>query len=318
MDFILKLCMELFSTPILLIIFNRPELSQKVFDVIRTVKPQKLYISADGPRLNNHQDKINCEHTRQIIKQVDWDCKLFTRFLETNLGCGLNVSSAISWAFEKEDRLIILEDDTVPAIPFFSYCNSLLEKYKDDTRICMISGNNYTEIHNVTEDSYFFSIYGHIWGWATWKRVWVKYDFEMRDWPLFKNTNQINNVFSKKSEQHFFLTFYNNFFKLKDKGTWDYQWFYCRIKEMGLSIVPQNNLVTNIGVQGVHTTSKSKAHFSPANEDFRISKEPQFILRNTIYDMYHFKKHINQKTPLYASLFIKVGKTIKNIFFKPA
>lgn len=301
------------NTPVLLIAFSRPDTAQQVFNAIRKARPGKFYFSVDGPRPGREEDVQNCQATRDIIKQVDWDCQVFTNFPEKNLGCAVGVSSAITWAFTNEDRLIILEDDTVPALSFFPFCEELLEKYLHDTRICMISGNNYTPEANGTEDSYFFSYYGHIWGWATWKRAWDKFDLKMSDWRIFRDTNQIQNVFPGKKEQKYFTRFYDVFLINKYKGTWDYQWFYCRLKELGLSIIPKNNLVSNIGVQGTHTNSKSQVHFFPADEDFILKKEPAFLLRNVNYDLHHFKKIINPKRSLTGRFIKKIRKfTLKS------
>lgn len=283
------------TAPILLIAFNRPDTTRIIFNKIRDTKPLKLYVAVDGPRRNKEGEDILVNEVRNIVKNIDWECEFHFLFRDQNLGCGIGVSSAISWAFETTEKLIIIEDDCLPAMSFFSYCNILLEKYKDDARICMISGNNYTENFNNTDDSYFFSLYGHIWGWATWKRCWDKFDYDMKDWQSFKNTNQICNIFREKKEQQYFITFYQNFLTKKEKGTWDYQWFYCRIKENGLSIVPSQNLVTNIGVQGVHTGKESEAHFFQVNEDFEIKDDPQFVLCNAYYDKRHFEQWINKK-----------------------
>lgn len=301
------------NSPVLLITFNRPDTTQKVFDSIKRAKPAKLYVFNDGPRSGNEQDLLARKDIKNIISQVDWDCELLTNFPEKNLGCGPGVSSAITWAFNNEEALIILEDDTVPAAPFFTYCDILLEKYKDDTRICMISGNNYTENANNTDDSYFFSLYGHIWGWATWKRVWKNYDFEMKDWRNFKESDQICNVFNKKKEQKFFLTLFEKKFSSNIKGTWDYQWFYCRIKNYGLSIVPQNNIVTNIGFYGTHTNNRSKEHLIPVNENFKIINEPAFVLINAKYDNYHFKHFINKKKSFFKRIINKGLKILNNL-----
>ena len=300
------------EAPVLFIVFARPEYAKITFEAIRKTKPKKLYFYSNIAR-DEYPDEIqrNTE-VRSLINEVDWECDLQKYFRSDYVTAGVSIASAITWAFKTTDRLIIIEEDCVPAQPFFSYCNTLLEKYKDDSRICMISGNNYTEKANITEDSYFFSKYGHIWGWATWKRAWDKYDFEITDWPLFIKNKQISNVFYNKIEQKYFLNFFNKYFMIKEKGTWDYQWFFCRIKDVGLSIVPQSNLVTNIGVKGVNTSEKSKAHFVPVNEAFSILKEPNFILCNTYYDTYHFKKHINPKYSLVLRILRKVGKILNN------
>jgi hypothetical protein len=178
----------------------------------------------------------------------------------------------------------------------------------------MISGNNYSKDGNDTDASYFFSKYGHIWGWATWKRAWNKFDYEMKDWPSFRNTNQICNVFKGKREQRYFLKFYNKFFIKKEKGTWDYQWFYCRIKDYGLSIVPSRNLVSNIGFCGVHTNKQSNAHLKSVSENYEIINEPQFILCNSKYDSYHFRKHIKKRRTIVQRIFTKLIEITKSIF----
>lgn len=295
--------------PVLFITFNRPDTTKIVFERIREAKPSKLYVAVDGPRSYKEGENALVTEVRTIVKNVDWECESHFLIREENLGCGLGPSGAISWAFETTDRLIIIEDDCLPVMPFFTYCDTLLEKYKNDSRVCMISGNNYTESVNNTADSYFFSLYGHIWGWATWKRAWAKFDYEMSDWPLFRSSNQINNVFNEEREQQYFVNFYDNFFSKKDKGTWDYQWGYCRIKENWLSIIPNHNLVTNIGVDGIHTRKKLKEHFFHVDEKFRIINEPLFVLRNVYYDKKHFIQWINKKEPI----LIRIGQKIKSI-----
>ena len=297
------------DSPVLLITFNRPETTKRVFEAIKIAKPSKLYVFNDGPRLGNIQDLMTKVEILNILNYVDWECKLYTLFLDNNLGCGLGVVTAINWAFENEDSLIILEDDCLPGISFFHFSNYLLKKYKEDSRICMISGNNYTEKNNYTADSYFFSKYGHIWGWATWKRVWVKYDYEMKDWPNLVKTNNLKSIFKNKLELNFMKKYFDRIYNIEEKGTWDHQWFFCRIKEYGLSIIPSYNLVTNIGFFGVHTDKKSSVHLIPINENFVIKNEPLFVLCNIDYDNYHFKRIIYKKRNIFMRVYRKIKKT---------
>ncbi len=176
----------------------------------------------------------------------------------------------------------------------------------------MISGNNYTENRNNIDTSYFFSKFGHIWGWATWKRVWDKYDYKMRDWPIFRETKQLSNIFSRAKERNFFYNYFDSVYSnIQNITTWDQQWFYCRIKEYGLSIVPQYNLVTNIGVQGTHSDKKSSAHFISTNENYKIVKEPKFVLCNTYYDKHHFKQVINKRRSLLNKILRKIVRIVK-------
>ena len=88
------------TSPVLFLIFNRPETTQQVFSAIRKAKPPRLYVAADGPRSDYSNEAESCEIARSIATNVDWDCEVKTLFRERNLGCGLAVTSAIDWFFE--------------------------------------------------------------------------------------------------------------------------------------------------------------------------------------------------------------------------
>ena len=283
------------EAPVLFIIFNRPDTTAQVFEAIRKAKPKKLYVSADAPRANNKSDKINCEKVRKIVKGVDWECDVHYRFLENNLGCGFGVSTAISWAFENEDRLIILEDDCVPSSPFFTYCNHCLEKYLNDERVWVVSGRSHHEGSEYFEkQDYIFSHYGQIWGWGTWKRCWEEFDIEMKKWNEFYKQGGFLNVFLSKEEGKYYNKLYRRLSADKDLSiyTWDYQYGFEVHLNGGLSITPAKNLIHNVGSLGTHSNKKQACHMLQASEDFKIEKEPLFILANRDYDLMHFKSHI--------------------------
>ncbi|MHA1284911.1 MAG: nucleotide-diphospho-sugar transferase [Promethearchaeota archaeon] len=296
--------MHQFNTPILFIIFNRPETTEIVFEKIASIKPKKLYIAADGPRQNIPDDKEKCFKTRKIIERIDWDCHIKTKFNEINLGCGLNVSSAISWVLEQEERVIILEDDTVPALPFFYFCDELLEKYKDDTRIMHIAGSNLNEDFKWGNDSYFFSMYTPIWGWATWKRAWAEFDYYMSDLDEFIYSNSYKNIFLNRKEQRWFVNRWNSF-KRKNylpgvSTNWDYQWEYAVFKNNGLSIIPASNLISNIGYFSSHSDGeKSKIYNRKVDNSFKIKKHPKFIIRNRFYDSINSKRYNREKSIIF-------------------
>jgi len=299
------------DAPVLLIIFNRPDTTRLVFDAICKTKPRKLYVSADAPRSGNEEDENNCKRARSIVKNIDWDCEIHYRFLEENLGCGWGVSSAISWAFENEDRLIILEDDCVPSMPFFPYCNYLLEKYKNDSRIWLISGRSHEPDSKYFQDvDYMFSHYGHAWGWATWKRCWQIFDIEMKSFPDFIKYGGAENVFFSKEEGRFYNKLYEKLFIDENLAvsTWDFQFTYSILSNGGLSIVPAKNLIENIGLYGAHSSGYSKYCELKATYDFMIKNEPNFILANREFDYYHFKQHIVKifgRIPLYKRVINK-------------
>ncbi len=247
------------DTPILFLIFNRPDATQVVFNQIKKIKPKKFFIAADGPRNGVVNDKIQCALTRKIVDQIDWDCDLKLLFREENLGCGIGVSSAISWFFEHVDRGIILEDDCVPDLSFFDYCSHFLDTYENDERVMMISGTNYLFNRVKNKHNYFFSQYYSIWGWATWKRSWDLYDFNLEDWE--KNRDTRIKFLKKKYKKRELVNFWiHNFDEVTKNNldTWDYQWCYNCIFNNGLSLVPINNLVSNIGNNGVHIKGNNK------------------------------------------------------------
>jgi len=251
--------------PILFCIFNHPELTAQVFETIRARQPQKLFIASDGPRNLNPNDDAKVEAARQIVGKVDWDCDVKTRFLSKNLGCKHAMSSAISWAFEETEKLIILEDDCLPNASFYGYCDSLLERYRDEESVMMVSGNNF-QCSRRSDASYYFSRWTHIWGWATWKRAWQHFDVDVSSWPELKRTKQLRSVFKDPVEYaHWSRTLDSQHAGKID--TWDFPWAYAVWANNGLSILPERNLVTNIGFgsDATHTTDpESKLAGIPA------------------------------------------------------
>lgn len=283
------------EAPVLLIVFNRPDTTTKVFEAIRKAKPRKLYVSADAPRPGNESDKVNCEQVCGIVKKVDWDCDVHYRFVDKNLGCGYGPASAISWAFENEDRLIILEDDCVPSMPFFPYCCQMLEKYLNDTRIWLISGRSHqANSRFFDEQDYIFSHYGHSWGWATWKRCWTHFDMFMTDFPEFIKMGGALNTLSSRKEGYLYNKKYSKLFVDKNLHThvWDFQFGYTILKNGGLCIVPAKNLIENIGYIGTHSTSINEFTAMKAEEDFQLKRHPKFVIINKEYEALHFNSHI--------------------------
>ena len=235
------------SSPVLMLVFNRPLETQKTFDVIRSVKPARLYIAADGPRPGREDDLLNCEAVRQVALTVDWPCELTTLFREENLGCKKAVSGAISWFFENEEQGIIIEDDIIADPGFFRFCDELLELYKDNSGIMAISASNYVPKELLTNDSYYFSRYPHIWGWASWRRAWRLYDVEMSRWETLRESDWLLKVGDGNRD---FERYWKKLFDRTSRGeinTWDYQWLYTCWSNNGLAILPRVNLSENIG-----------------------------------------------------------------------
>jgi hypothetical protein len=250
-----------FNVPILFMVFNRLDTTKQVFEMIRKIAPQKLYIASDGHRINRENEEEKVMAVRNyVIKSIDWNCEIKTLFREENLGCGKAVSGAISWFFENEEAGIILEDDCLPSISFFSYCRELLEYYKDDTRIFHIAGYNpltYTK----TPYSYCFARLHHCWGWASWRRAWNHYSFDIINLHGFIEKKKINKIFTRNADRYYWI---NLFKKMENHeiDTWDYQWTYTIFNNNGICINPAKNLVTNIGFNSdaTHTTIDDPNH----------------------------------------------------------
>ena len=280
--------------PVLLIIFNRPDTTKLVFEAIRGVKPRRLYVAADGPRQGVETDVDRCREARDIVNDVDWDCEVKTLFRARNLNCGVAPSSAFTWFFQHEEEGIILEDDCVPSQSFFWYCQELLERYRNDSRVMHIGGNNFLNgWQNDADYSYYFSKSGHVWGWATWRRAWKYFDYNMRLYPEVKEQNYFGNYFLNWIEKRYRL---GKFDKAVEENKlvdgWDYQWDFARYIHSGLAIVPNVNLVKNIGFGEIAThTKNSYSHCSEvqAEEIALPLSHPPFIIRDLESERRYFK-----------------------------
>ncbi len=242
-------------TPVLFLVFNRPDTTARVFERIRSVRPSRLYVAADGPRADRVGEAEACQKVREIFDGIDWPCRVDYLFQDRNLGCKIAVSTGISWFFENEEAGIILEDDCMPDPSFFQYCAKLLERFRDDDRVGMIAGTNYLG-ESETQYCYFFSHHCPIWGWATWRRAWRRYDLVMSAWNEFKDENYMLMSFTDNEIRNFFSSVYDSVADNKI-DTWDHQWsFTCR-KESMLTAIPRRNLVTNIGFSSEATHTKA-------------------------------------------------------------
>jgi hypothetical protein len=257
MFFFRKVTDEPFPVPILFNVFNRPDQTTRVFRMIRKVRPKYLFLKADGPRPDVPDDREKCRQVRNIIGQIDWDCEVQTLFYEKNLGCRDAMSGGIDWFFSKVDEGIILEDDCLPDITFFNFCRELLERYRDDERVMMISGDSFLFGRKKFEASYHFSKYGLIWGWATWRRAWRHYDVEMTSFPRFREERLISDIIENPKEQELWMYHFEKVFD-NEINTWDYQWTYTIFNRRGLAATPNVNLISNIGFNkyATHTLNK--------------------------------------------------------------
>lgn len=244
-----------FNTPILFIIYNRPDLTTKVFNQIRMIKPKKLFVAADGPK-QKKGDAEKCQAARNILNQIDWQCEIKTLFSSSNLGCKVGESKPMNWFFDNVSEGIIIEDDTLPNTSFFYFCENLLNYYRNEKRVSMISGNNFQFGIKRGASSYYFSKITHTWGWASWKRAWRSYDVQIKTFPNFKKENKIGEIFEHEGLQKYFLQNLERVYHNK-ADTWDYQWTYATWLQNGLCVIPNVNLIKNLGFRNDATHTKT-------------------------------------------------------------
>lgn len=277
------------KTPILFIIFNRPNTTEQVFAEIRKAQPTKLYIAADGPRPEKKEEEGLCAEARKIIEKIDWDCEVKTLFQEKNLGILYGPHTAISWFFDKVEEGIILEDDCVPDQSFFSFCETLLEYYRDDKRIMQISGNNFQLGIERGDGSYYFSKFNHLWGWASWRRAWQLNDINMTTFPEFKKFKRIEDIWENRKAQKGWMRTFDKAYS-KKLNSWDYQWSYTFWSNSGLCVLSNVNLVKNIGFgeNATHTKSAETKKTNLKTGSISVIKHPSFILQDKKADDFTF------------------------------
>jgi hypothetical protein len=263
----------------LFVIFNRPDTTNRVFEQIRAARPARLYVAADAPRPNNTTDELLCKQTRAIIDRIDWDCELKTLFNEANRGCRQGVSAAVTWFFDNEEDGIILEDDCLPSNSFFKFCDNLLEKYRDDTRIRHITGCNLQLGKKWGEFSYYFSNRVHIWGWASWRRVWNDYDLHLSKYHEPEIRERLQNIYQDPLVVESWLNIFKDV-KAGKVNSWAYPLDFINFFNNGLVIIPNENLISNIGFGGdaTNTLSTESVYANLPVAEIDEITDPVFIL----------------------------------------
>lgn len=302
------------EVPVLLIGFNRPEIIKQSFEYIRKARPEKLYVAIDGPRAYVADDVELINKVRNIVQNVDWPCEKYYKFNETNQGAEITVSSAITWVLNKEEYVIILEDDIISPLSFFKFAQEMLIRYENDERIGIISGNNFTPIKLKGDEDYFFAKYAHSWGWATWKRVWDQFDLNIEVDKKHLKRKFLKSISNSRAEANFYKHRYKS---MRKRGAGNTPWdvtanYISRIKHR-INIIPRVNLTSNIGIYGVHARGKSVFHNLKCDEDFIVRKHPDIVEINVEYDKFHFNEHIRKYQ---KSVFTKVIRKISKYFLK--
>lgn len=285
------------KVPVLFIVFNRPDTTAKVFAAVREAKPSVLYIAADAPRKNNDSDIDKCRLTREITEQVDWPCTVKRLYQEQNLGCSIGPRTAFNWFFSSEKEGIILEDDCVPHPDFFQFASEMLERFRENKQIISINGSNLGYTFN--DESYCFSRFMNMWGWATWADRAATIDYSLTQWKKVKHPLWF---LYKQMRQGLFDTdinwykYWQHKFDLtitKENITWwDWQWIFHQIVHKQISVVPAVNLISNIGFDAdathTHAADNPAANIPVAPMVFPL-KHPEKIEADFIYEEHYVK-----------------------------
>jgi hypothetical protein len=288
------------QTPVVLLIFNRPDTTRRVLEVVRAVQPSTLLVVADGPRPHVSSDEERCAETRALIDGVDWACDVRRNYADANMGLADRVAGGLTWAFEQVESAIILEDDCVPHPSFFRFCAELLDRYAADTRIMSISGTNYQLGRRRTVYSYYFSRYNHCWGWATWRRAWQFYDHDMTLWPDVRDGGWLYDILDSRQAVRYWRKILQRTYTGRI-NSWAYRWTLAHWLQSGLSILPNVNLVSNIGFgdQATHTRDRSPfAHMPAVAMPFPLS-HPPFVIADAQADR-HTQATVYREPPLPA------------------
>lgn len=249
--------------PIALFAFNRPEFVRDVFARVREARPAQLFLCMDGPRPGRADDSARCAEVRQILAGVDWPCEVRRNYAEENLGCRRRMGSGISWVFEQVEEAILLEDDCVPHPDFFRFSAELLDRYRHDTRIGMIAGHieHFKPINKA--ESYYFDRFPTIIGWATWRRAWQCFDAELREWPRLRETSFLRTLFPTERAARHVASFFEGVYAGR-ANSWATVWWFSMLRNNLLCVHPSVNLITNVGVYGVHNRGPSEWHGVPS------------------------------------------------------
>ena len=297
--------------PVLLIIFNRSWHLQKVMAALQQIRPSRLFVAADGPRSDRPGEERLCAEAREaVLNAVNWQCKVETAFQKENMGCGRHVTKAVSWFFENVTGGIILEDDCVPSESFFSFAGELLERYRNNPEVMMISGTALVKTPRPTGNDYEFISFPCCWGWAAWRRSWELMSYEMPDFPDYCRSKEIKKSFaSSKVCRRLLELFSKVYHHAPGFDTWDFQWLYACVKNKGVCILPCSNLVSNVGWDASHARIDEVMEL-PFEKISEI-RHPASISRNLELEEIFFEK-IYKKLPLPVRIFNKLKKIFSN------
>lgn len=298
--------------PVALIVFNRPQTTQRVFAEVARARPSRLFLIADGPRPDREADAQRCVAVRRIVTAVDWPCKVESDFAEENLGCRQRISSGLDWLFSRTEEAIVLEDDCLPAASFFRFADELLDYYRHDPRVRHICGSNFQFGRSRGAASYYFSKYPHVWGWASWRRAWKDYDARMHQWPALRESDWLGGQAANAAERGYWRRMFDAAYAGR-LDTWDYQWALSCWVHDGLSVIPNVNLISNIGfgASATHTGGADLYANLPTRPMAFPLRHPVSVARDVEADAF------TARSMYTTSLVARAGRKLRGMFGWP-
>jgi hypothetical protein len=288
----------LVKAPVSFYVFNRPDETGRVLNVLRQVKPATLIVHADGPRPQKEKDEVKCREVRALIETVDWDCEVIKNYSDQNLGSFVRITSGFDFAFKRFDRMIVLEDDCLPDLSFFPFCDELLERYQSDARVSMIGG--FSNLNRTDHPySYFFSRYTMSWGWAMWRRTWNLVDLNMSGWREIRE-NGLQAMVPERWIRNEWIRKYDAIYSKKLKNGWDYQLQLSGWTNNMLAIIPKVNLIQNIGygADATHTQDTSSRNAKLLSSRLEIPlQHPPGVFRDVRADRQIERIHFERNVP---------------------
>jgi len=301
-----------FPVPILLIAFNRPEPTDRVLTVLRHLRPSRLFVACDGPRFERPGETDLCARVRELIEaSIDWPCQLHKLYQPSNLGCRRGVTAALDWFFDQVEEGIVLEDDIIPDLSFFSFCQQLLEHYRHDKRIGVIAANNHQRQAPRDGSSYRFSIYSHCWGWASWRRAWSCNDSGLRGWPAFRDACCLQRLGDSAFQKYWEHSFEQLLACRID--SWAMVWQFSCWQQGFLTVIPEVELVENIGFSSDAThTIDERSPLGARREIAFPLRHPRLIQADSERDADTFRRLYRRS--YWAELCRKIRKALRLVF----
>ena len=277
------------TTPVALIVYNRPDHLKQMLTALKLVKPTMILVIADGPK--SDADRAGCEACRQLIAEISWPCEIRRNFSDQNLGCRRRISSGISWVFSQFEEAIFIEDDCIPHPTFFRFCDEMLAHYRNDERVRVISGDNFQFGNRFSTFSYYFSLMPHCWGWASWRRAWKYNDVEMRAWPAAEATDFPRSLLPTDKAVWYSRKAFSEAYSGK-LNSWAIPWEFSIWQTGGLCVLPDVNLVSNIGfgADATHCKKPDPCANLPAEEMHFPLRHPPTVEHQLDADLAYYDR----------------------------